>query len=169
MIQPSMPEWHYPNAGAIQALAVGWLLPSPVKFLARALVRYTSPTTLILAFRTLRSLKGATPMNVLTLIPAALTIGEDLVKLSTDLSTGDKDAAVAAVVEALPSIAALTGMPLVELQAILTPANIGAAFEAEQAAQKIVVAVEAYMATHTALVVPQAGEGAPVDGESVPA
>jgi hypothetical protein len=105
-------------------------------------------------------------MNVLTLIPAALTIGEDLVKLSTDLATANKADAVAAVLDALPAIASLTGKPLADLQAILTPENIGAAFEAEQAAAKIVVAVEAFIATHASAIVPQVGETAPIDGET---
>jgi hypothetical protein len=104
-------------------------------------------------------------MNILTLIPAALTIGEDLVKLSTDLAANDKEAAVAAVLEALPAIASLTGKPLGELEAILTAANIGAAFEAEQAAAKIVAAVEGYLATHASAVVPQAKEPAHTEDE----
>lgn len=116
-------------AAVLGSFVVGWRLPTPL-----ACWR---------AWQVYRSLKGAIPVNALQLIPAALTLGEDAIRLAQDLETGNKDAAVAAVADALPALAQVTGKPVETLQGLLTPARVGAAFELLEATQKIVAAVEA--------------------------
>ena len=85
-------------------------------------------------------------MNALQLIPVAITLGEDGLKLSQDLISGDKAAAVAAVLDALPAVSTATGKPLADLQALLTAERIGAAFDLLEAVEKIVAAIEAKVA-----------------------
>jgi hypothetical protein len=92
-------------------------------------------------------LKGAHhDMNALQLIPVALTLGEDALKLTQALEVGDKATAVAAVLEAIPLIAHLAGQDPAVLTAQLTPARVEAAFDFLVAIEKIVVAVEAHPA-----------------------
>lgn len=82
-------------------------------------------------------------MNALQLIPAALTLGQDALKLTQALEGGNKAAAVAAVLDVLPVVADITGKPLATLQGLLTEETLGAAFDVGEALEKIVQAVEA--------------------------
>lgn len=91
----------------------------------------------------LRTISKGFDMNALQLIPAALTLGEDAIKLAQDIQTGDRAGAVAAVQDALPAIAEFSGKPLADLQAKLTPERVGAAYDFLVAVEKVIAAVEA--------------------------
>lgn len=101
---------------------------------------------------TLRLLKGnnRTMLNALQLIPLAITGATDALKLTQAFEAGDKASAVAAVTDSIPLLAQLTGRPEADLAALLTPDALGAAFDACEAAEKIVVAIEQAIAQRAA-------------------
>ena len=120
----------------LSSFVVGWHLPSP-----RAL--WT-------AFQTYRSLKGAFPMNAnpIALMTSALKLGEDAVKLYTDITQHDKAGAIAATLDALPAVATLTGEPLADLQAVVTADSLGDAWELEQDFVGVLPLVKAALAKY---------------------
>ncbi len=97
-------------------------------------------------------------MNPLQLIPLALQDLQDAEKLTAAFASNDKAAAVAAVTDALPTVALLTGRTVEQLAEILTPERLGYAFEVAEAAPKIIAAVESAWAAHVASAPPPAAE-----------
>lgn len=96
-------------------------------------------------------LKGLTTVqNPIALVTAALTLGSDAIKLYQDLSKHDKADAVAAVLDAVPALATVTGKPVADLQAIITPEAVGLAFDLEQDAARVLPLIEAALAKHAA-------------------
>jgi hypothetical protein len=78
-------------------------------------------------------------MNALQLIPVAVSLGEDALKLTQALESSNKDEAVAAVVAAAHVLAELFNQP--ELPALLTAERVSAAFYFVVAGEKIVAAL----------------------------
>lgn len=100
---------------------------------------------------TYRLLKGlGVPMNPMTLIPAALTLGEDAVKIYQDLAGHDKAGAVAACLDTLPALATVFNKPVAELQAVVTAEDLGIAYDLEQDAVRVLPLIEAALAARAA-------------------
>lgn len=101
-------------------------------------------------YHTNQRLKGLIEMNPLQLIPAALNVGTDAVKLFKDLQTSDKASAIADTLDALPALAAISGEPLGDLQALLTPERLAIAWDVEQEVVKILPLLREALATYRA-------------------
>lgn len=88
--------------------------------------------------------------NPLTLIPAALKLGEDGIKLYQDIGAHNKADAVAVTLDALPALATVTGEPLADLQAIITADRLGVAWTLEQDLVGVLPLIQAALAKYRA-------------------
>jgi hypothetical protein len=128
---PQVPAW---LAGLASIIALH--LPSPcyhkaIAALALKLLPVVYPSV---------TLSERSPtLNALQLIPVAVSLGEDALKLTQALEASNKDEAVAAVVAAAPVLAELFNQP--ELPALLTAERVSAAFDFVIAGEKIVAAL----------------------------
>lgn len=115
---------------------VGWHLPTP--------------SACWTAFKVWRSTKGfpMTTSNPIALMGAALKLGQDGVRFYTDLTGKNKADAVAAVLDALPALATVTGEPLVDLQAVVTADALGYAWDLEQDLVGVLPALSAALAKY---------------------
>jgi hypothetical protein len=128
---PQMPAW---LAGLASLIALH--LPSPCY---RKAIASLALKLLPVVYSLSKLSKGATPMNALQLIPVAVSLGEDALKLTQGLESSNKDETVAAVVAAAPVLAELFNQP--ELTALLTAERVSAAFDFVIAGEKIVAAL----------------------------
>jgi hypothetical protein len=139
---PQVPTWL-----AALTTTVAYRLPWPGR-LVRLLLSPATCWRLAKTFLTLSKLsKGAHTMNALQLIPVAVSLGEDALKLTQGLESSNKDETVAAVVAAAPVLAELFNQP--ELTALLTAERVAAAFDFVIAGDKIVAALGLHLPAPT--------------------
>lgn len=136
----NVPDWlQDPRALAeVVGGAVCWVFPNP-----------RACWTALRLWLTLRGF----PMNLsnpVALMGAALKLGQDGVKLYTDITTNNKTDAIAATLDALPAFATVTGEPLADIQAVVTVANLGYVWDLEQDLVGVLPLLQAALAKYRA-------------------